>query len=334
MKEKRGTVKSSAIISNFTYTLVFLFFGYVMSNGGDTKNLNALVSMGIVFCGIVGFVMDLVDQDKSSKDGLIAMILDIIIAAVAYQYPNTVGGIIVAIALGYFSFGKFFYTLGRISGTIQNGLWRLVFAYFGILGGLAGLLVSAVYILFSRIGDGDFSFLPQAMQISKILLFAGAIVTALGTIYILTQYRVVKKLSGSNNTQSTRTTSYESYEPTDSRKTDRSSFGSLLEDRCKAIARSNSLSHDLKYSCTVSFDISARVSLGNIKYIINGRLNGTNSLTDYESVESAKRMLQIEIEKVASRLQSETSGAIDRLREKYSNYDGEYNINVEVGDIK
>ncbi len=331
MKEKRGTVKSSAIISNFTYALVFLFFGYIMSNGGDTKNLNALVSIGIVFCGIVAFVMDLVDQDKSSKDSLIAMIVDIIIAAIAYQYPNTVGGIIVAIALGYFSFGKFFYTLGRISRNIKNGLWRFTFACIGILSGLIGLLVSAVYILFSRIGDGKFSFLPESMQISKILLFAGAIVTALGTIYILTQYRMVKKLSGSN-TQSTRTTT--NYEPTDSRKTDRSSFGSLLEDRCKAIARSNSSMHTLIHPCNVVFDISVRVSSGNIKYIINGRLNGTNSLTDFESVESAKRTLQIEIEKVASRLQSETSSAIDRLREKYSNYDGEYNINVTVGDIK
>ncbi len=331
MKEKRGTVKSSAIISNFVYALVFLFFGYVMSNGGDTKNLNALVSMGIVFCGIVGFVMDLVDQDKSSKDGLIAMIVDIIIAGIAYQYPNTVGGIIVAIALGYFSICKFFYNLGRIQGNIERGSWPLIFAYFGILSGLAGILVSAVYILFSRIGDGDFSFLPQAMQISKILLFAGGIVTVLGNIYILTQYRMVKKLPGSN-TQSTRTTT--NYEPTDSRKTDRSSFGSLLEDRCKAIARSNSSMHTLIHPCNVVFDISVRVSSGNIKYIINGRLNGTNSLTDYESVESAKRTLQIQIEKVASRLQSETSSAIDRLREKYSNYDGEYNINVTVGDIK
>lgn len=332
MKQKRGTVKSSAIISNFIYALVFLFFGYVMSNGGDTKTLNSLVSIGIVFAGIVAFVMDLVDQDKSTKDGLIAMILDIIIAAIAYQYPNTVGGILVAIALGYFSFGKFFYTLGRISGNLKIGLWRFVFACIGILSGLAGLIVSGVYILFSKIGDGKFSFLPQAMQISKILLFAGAIITVLGTIYILTQYRMVKKLPSSNNTQSTRTTT--NYEPRDSRKTDRSSFGSLLEDRCKAIARSNSLTHSLYSSCGVNFDISARVSSGNIKYIINGRLNNTNYLTDDSSVESAKRNLQFEIEKVASRLQNETSSAIDRLRENYSNYDGEYNINVEVGDIK
>ena len=47
-----------------------------------------------------------------------------------------------------------------------------------------------------------------------------------------------------------------------------------------------------------------------------------------------QRTLKYELENVSDRIYNRTETAIDKLRDKYQDFDGSYSINVKVGSVR
>ena len=138
--------------------------------------------------------------------------------------------------------------------------------------------------------------------------------------------------SGSSGRSSSSSSYYtEEVEQQDYRKSDGFFFNSLQMDMYR-ITRSRSCTHTLPHSVDLRLDILESTDNRGVRFTINGKLVG-GYITDQSDVNDVQNAMQSVLQDVANSLVSDAESAVDRAREKYNDYDREFNISVKVGRI-
>lgn len=279
---------------------------------------------------IVGAVMDSVDQAKSVRDSIIAVIVELVLASIAFSKKGYIGYIVIAILFVWFALGRVFFTMGSIKGAFKQDVKVLAIYRLGRLLGLISIVLAALYLAFLSLEGwevGTFSFIPQIQNICKILFIAGIVLVLVGTIITLIYYTPVKSLDSKSNN------SYHESNSTnnDTRKKAHSGFSSILYDRCYDIARHYSSTKDFGYG-NVKIDIVVKVNGDEINYIFNGNIGAVK--VDNYNINQFKDALNGQLERIANLLVADTKNAIDKLRDEYKDFDGQYSINVTQGEFK
>ena len=114
-------------------------------------------------------------------------------------------------------------------------------------------------------------------------------------------------------------------------KKDLSSFSSILYDELESVARSYSGNRSLTNE-SVNLSIKVNINNSDILFTIDGKIHadGVKTKNDANYFNSS---LKSELESIANSLVREADSKIEKVRKKYQNYDGEYNITARTGNI-
>ncbi len=327
--QKKGKIKRTEIIYNVFYILLFWYVTFISIQGKpDDTSIELACGIFGVLC-IVGAVIDALDQSKSSKDTVITVIVELVLTGIAFAKKGNIGNILIAIMFVVFALGRVFFTMGTISASFKNNFKSLVIYRIGRLSGLISMLTCAVYLLFISIGDGNFSFLPNVLLVTKILAIVGMGMVSIGTVVALIYYTPVKNIN--SNTNKSNSYSNSSEYSKDTRKNATFGFSSILYDRCYDIARHYSGTKDFGYG-TVKIDVVVKINGARIDYVFNGDVSKVE--VDQYSVGRFKDALTNQLQGISDLLVSDTDKAIDKLRSQYKDFDGQYSINVTQGEFK
>lgn len=316
-------------------TALFAFFasfiaGNFFSNGTSGFDANTLCSLtasvGIIF-GIVSFFA----PNRSNKDaiisGIIYIVLGLAIGGLTAGQQQTYAIVVAAILLIAFGFNKVFYYLGYLKGGIERRSKTRPLGLSNVLICI-GLIAEAIIIVLVQFKVLDIVNIGWAKYLFTILLSVlGAFTLIYATYYVIRFKFVTNKSNNKVRTQSNTTSTQKDY-----RSVDRSSISSILYDRCYDIARHHSGSYDITKG-SVSLDITVKINNGNINYTINGSLNPSDVKDNYDA-NDFKSSLKNLLENKSNQILNETDSTIDKLRKQYQNYDGEYNMHVDVGTLK
>lgn len=323
--QKRGRIKRTEIIYNIFYILLFWYVTFISIQGKPSDSSIEIVCGIFGILSIAGAVIDFFDLSKSAKDSIICIIVELVLASIAFAKKGNIGNILIAIMFVVFALGRVFYTLGTISACFKKNLKPLLMYRFGRLSGLISMLTCAVYLLFISIGDGDFSFLSNVLLVTKILSIIGMVMVAIGTVVALIYYTPVKNINSNTNMSNSYSNSNENSK--DTRMNAKSGFSSVLYDECYLIA--GRYPHTIFFGYgPVKINVVVKINGNRIDYVLNG---------DVRKVEVDHRFkdaLTDELKKISNGLVFNTNQAIDKLRKKYKNFDGEYSINVTQGEFK
>lgn len=128
--QKRGRIKRTEIIYNIFYILLFWYITFISIQGKPSDSSIEIVCGIFGILCIAGAVMEFFNLSKSAKDSIIAVIVQLVLASIAFAKKGNIGNILIAIMFVVFALGRVFYTLGTISAcfkkskaTINVSIW-------------------------------------------------------------------------------------------------------------------------------------------------------------------------------------------------------------------
>lgn len=334
---KKGKIKSSEILYNIFYLILFFYVLAMITNGKPDDNSISLVCGIFGLLCIVGAIMNFGDPAISNRDSIIALVIELVLASIAFSKKGYIGYILIAILFVWFALGRVFYTIGSIKVSFEQDVKLLAIYRLGRLLGLISILLAALYLAFLSLEGwevGTFSFIPQIQNICEILSILGIVLVLVGTIIVLIYYTPVKSLNSKSNNSyhKLNSTNNESNSTNnDTRKKAYFGFSSILYDRCYDIARHYSCTKDFGYG-SVKIDIVVKINGDKINYIFNGNIGSVK--VDNYNINQFKDSLNDKLQSIANLLVYDTENAIEKLRDEFKDFDGEYSINVTQGEFK
>lgn len=319
----------TALFAFFASFIAGSFFGSGTS-GLDANTLCSLSASVAIIFGIVSFFL----PNRSNKDAFIAgaiyIVLGLAIGGLTAGQQDTYAIVVVGILFAAYGITRVFYYLGYLKGAIKHHR-QIILGLSNVLI-CVGLIAQAVLMVLVQFKVVDITNIAWSKYLFTVLLSVLGAITLIFAIYYFIYFRSLSKKSNNNvKTSGNRNTNTTSTQK-DYRSIDKSSISSILYDRCYDIARHYSRTYDVTKG-SASFDISVKVSNGKINYVINGKINATDVKDNYDA-NDFQSSLKTLIENTSNNIINETGSAIEKLRNQYQNYDGEFNMNVEVGNLK
>lgn len=145
---KKGKIKSSEILYNVFYLILFFYVLAMITQGKPSDDSIELICGIFGILCIVGAVMDSVDQAKSVRDSIIAVIVELVLASIAFSKKGYIGYIVIAILFVWFALGRVFFTMGSIKGAFKQDVKVLAIYRLGRLLGLISIVLAALYLAF------------------------------------------------------------------------------------------------------------------------------------------------------------------------------------------
>lgn len=179
-------------------------------------------------------------------------------------------------------------------------------------------------------GLSDYYFSSHATYV--IALLVTSIVPLVAFILMIIDYIANRGVSTSysSNRSYNKRHNY-SDESSDYRDKATGPFYNVLSDKCRSIASEFSSGHELSHG-RAQFSVRVRINRNIITYTID--VSTTVNATSQYDMDELQRTLKYELENVADMIYSKTETAINKLRDKYQDFDGEYSINVKVGSVR
>ena len=155
--------------------------------------------------------------------------------------------------------------------------------------------------------------------------------------FILLVIDYIANNGSSSSYSSYRSSSYKNYnnnnnnQNSDYRSKASGPYYNVLNDKCRSIAREFSRLNELNHG-RATLDINVRINNNNISYIIN--INVSSNARDQYEVNDLQSSLKRKLEDISESIYNRTSYELDKLRNKFQDFDDEYNINVKVGSVR
>lgn len=303
--------KSMIIVTGVLAILMGVFYFMQKSEETDDKLENAFLYIGIIsiIFGIIIFITGTIGKDKASY---ILMIIFFLYGAITSAFANIVKG-----------------TRAYKDG--ESGL-RIAYSFIFAVSTILTFLPVA-FVIGGVIGGSSIDYYFDSHATYIIALLVISIVPIVALILMIIDYIANSGVStsySSNRSYNNRRNNH-SYESSDYRDRASGPFYNVLSDKCRSVASEFSGRHELSYG-RANFDVSVRINRNDITYFIDIAVT-SNATSQYEMNE-LQRTLKYELENVSDRIYSRTESVIDKLRDKFQDFDGEYSINVKVGSVR
>ncbi len=303
--------KSMIIVTGVLAILMGVFHFMQKSEEINDKLEDAFLYIGIIsiIFGIIIFITGSVGNDKASY---ISTILFFLFGAITSSFANIVKG-----------------TRAYKDG--ESGL-RIAYSFIFAVSTILTFLPAAFVIGGVAGGSSiDYYFDSRATYIIALLVISIVPLTAFVLMIIdyisnggvSTSYSANRSYNNRRNNHSD--------ESWDDRDRATGPFYNILKDKCRSVAREYSGRHELSYG-RANFDVNVRINGNDITYTID--VSVTSNATSQYDMNELQRTLKYELENAADRIYSRTESAIDKLRDKYQDFDGSYSINVKVGSVR
>ena len=287
---------------------VFHFIGIEEINFGD-KAQTAFLYIG-VFSVLFGIILFITGGLENYKASYILMIIFFLYGGVTMGALNCIKGYMT-------------YEEG------ESGLRIATNFIFALATVLAMFLVMVTMSGLVMVGQIDYVFDSEVTYM--ICLVVIIIVPLVAFILMLIDYIANRGVTSYSSNRSYNKRHSYSDESSDYRDRASGPFYSVLSDKCKSVAREFSSSHELSYG-RARFDVSVRINENSINYTID--VNATVKATSQYEMDELQRTLKYELENTSQGIYNRTESAIDKLRDKYQDFDGQYIINVRVGSVR
>ena len=303
--------KSMIIVTGVLAILMGVFHFMQKSEEINDKLEDAFLYIGIIsiIFGIIIFITGSVGNDKASY---ISTILFFLFGAITSAFANIVKG-----------------TRAYKDG--ESGLriaYSFIFAASTIL-----TFLPVAFVIGGVIGGSSIDYYFDSRATYIIALLVISIVPIVALILMIIDYISTGGVSTSysaNRSYNNRHNNH-SDESWDDRDRATGPFYNILKDKCKSVAWECSGSHELSYG-RAKFDVSVRINRSDVTYIID--ITATSNATSQYEMNELQRTLKYELENVSDRIYNRSETAIDKLRDKYQDFDGSYSINVKVGSVR
>lgn len=300
--------------------------------GFNGVTMITIAAVSMVLCGISSFIS--IDLSKwEVVEGLLLFGLAIATLACGYTSHLTVSYYLIPVFFIVVSIADSVYFFGAAKGSKEADRILAMWGYISL--GIADFaLFFSIAPIFITLVKNSNEYLSGALKlIPMIILGVGALLALLlVSIHLVKNKPLSNESAGSRSYQSSSSRkSYSGGSSTDYRDKAVGVFYNVLRDNCRSIAREFSSSHSLTHG-RARFEVSTNVGNSDITYTINVSVSPT-AQNQYE-MNDLQDSLKDRLETVAQNIYNKTETAIDRLREKYQDFDGEYNINVKVGNVR
>ena len=316
---------------------VSAFVAYSILNYGENGfNASEICQLVAVLSIVIG-VASVFSPNTSVKDRIISCIVFIaigsIVSALDLSDQNLISNLLVGVILILYGLSNFIYYLGNVKGQMRakccvvSNIGQLLIALFTFANGGFEMLFAAGFV-------EDPSLIAIVMNIVFYGLIASGLLAGGFLVYdiVTVGFKKKNRAKAAKESSAPSHVDAQSAEPKDYRAKDRSSFSSLLNDKLNSICRWNSLEYDLNKG-SVNLDIAYKNSNGHIPFILTGTVQATDVKDTYDA-SALPGSLTSKLDTIGQNLIRDAESAIEKLRENYQNYDGEFDISVEQGKIK
>lgn len=319
--------------------IVFCVVGFLITLGLVTKIMIIITGVLAIFLGIFHFMQKSEETDDKLENaflyiGIISIIFGIIIFITGTIGKDKASYILMIIFFLYGAITSAFANIVKGTRAYKDGESGLRIAYSFIFAVSTILTFLPVAFVIGGVAGGssiDYYFDSRATYIIALLVIS--IVPIVALILMIIDYIANSGVStsySSNRSYNNRRNNH-SYESSDYRDRASGPFYNVLSDKCRSVAREFSGRHELSYG-RANFDVSVRINRNDITYFID--IAVTSNATSQYDINELQRTLKYELENVSDRIYSRTESVIDKLRDKYQDFDGSYSINVKVGSVR
>lgn len=319
--------------------IVFCAVGFLITLGLVTKTMIIITGVLAIFLGIFHFMQKSEETDDKLENaflyiGIISIIFGIIIFITGTIGKDKASYILMIIFFLYGAITSAFANIVKGTRAYKDGESGLRIAYSFIFAVSTILtFLPVAFVIGGVIGGSSIDYYFDSRATYIIALLVISIVPIVALILMIIDYIANSGVSTSysaNRSYNNRRNNH-SYESSDYRDRASGPFYNVLSDKCRSVAREFSGRHELSYG-RANFDVSVRINRNDITYFIDIAVT-SNATSQYEMNE-LQRTLKYELENVSDRIYNRTETAIDKLRDKYQDFDGSYSINVKVGSVR
>ena len=300
--------------------------------GFNALTMVTIAGVAAILEGIAPFLTDDVTK-VDVVEGLISFGLAIAILACGYTSNLTASFYLIPVFFIACAICNSLFYAGAAKGSKKNGRTLAMWGYISLVMANFALLFSVcpIFLILAQNTNEDLDVALKFIPMILIGVFA-FLALLLIVLHLVKNRPIANESYSSGRSRNSSTRSYsENRSGGDYRGRAVGVFYNVLRDRCRSIAGEFSSSYGLTHG-RARFSVSVSVGSSDITYTID--INVTVNAQNQYEMNDLQSSLKSELETVSQKIYYKTETLIDQLRDKYQDFDGEYSINVRVGNVR